>query len=218
MSVEARWNIIKKHSELCPACFGSHQLSNCRSNRSCHCGSKEHNTLLCREIAESSTTSVQSNGSIDVPHDDGKQIVGNVSMIKRLPVYVRIVPLQATSATGESVTLYALLDSGSDVTLVSCDAVHRLKLKGKKFTLRLHGVNDSRDMDAEEVSFSIKGFHPSCVQHELRNVTCVSYLPDHTRSIPSSTITERHHHLQDIEFPSVTCNNIDVIIGADWKP
>ena len=213
MSIVSRQSFVNEQPNLCPACFGTHSLTTCKSRFKCQgCGSDEHNTLLC---PQTSTNATQSDNPPE-SDTDFKQSVSFSTLGKQHPVYVRVVPLKA-SANGKSIDLYALLDSGSDTTLLTRNVAKRLKLKGKPFHLRLQGVTSSKDMKAEEVSISIQGIHPECDKHQLDKITCVPYLPNHSGSLPSSNITECHPHLHDIEFPLISKEGIDLIIGADFE-
>ena len=234
LSVNERWDRIKKiEAIICPACFGEHKLNKCESKYDCNtCHSTRHHSLLCNakkagnpENASASaavnvTTSPATTDRADISDQDVLSLaVTNPKMVSSCPVYVRVVPLLATSSTGTSARIYALLDSGSDSTLCTDRLVSLLKLSGKPCQLRLEGVNGTKSVPALEVSFLIKGTcNGTQVTAQLNSVTSVPSLPRHAQSIPSATITSRHPHLADLQFPPVSACQIDIIIGADQEP
>ena len=225
-SVEERWKYVKKNADRCPACFGLHKLKECKSKYSCqNCGYRDHNTLLCRKPPQQQGHASSVRSTDDAAGESSSETTpkahvtsASPSSFYKPPVYVRVVPILAYTPTGNSAEIYALLDSGSDTTLATRDLAHKLNLKGRQFNLRLEGVTNVKDMHAMEVSFSIKGLHVNNPEvFNLTHVTCVSSLPSHSRSIPSSSITARHAHLQDLEFPLLPRDCIDIIIGSDHE-
>ena len=235
-SVDERWKCVKKiESIICPACFGDHKIPNCKSKYSCqHCGKKTHHSLLCngRNAAKtgkvSASTVVNATDtpppSSDIENNVERSAISTPALNQMTaalgPVYVRVLPLFAFSPSGSSVLIYALLDSGANSSLCTDRLVARLSLSRKPLQLCLEGVNGTKTRSASEVSFSVKGASGDSPQEvvSLKSVTSVPSLPTHAQSIPSKTITDRHSHLSDLQFPSVAASKIDLIIGADYEP
>lgn len=223
ISVEERWEFIRKHGNICKACFGIHDHKHCRSRYVCkHCRKGDHHSKLCQnESHDDNSASFSAVISEAEPTIDEKSTSPSSSEScsasgYKYPVFVRVVPLVVSSTKGSgSSVIYALLDSGSDTTLGTTTLKDTLKLHGKPLKLSLQGVNDHKTINAVNISISVKGTHEGADTFNLDSVVCVPSLPSHCRSIPSNSITSRHTHLQDINFPEVTSDRIDLIIGAD---
>ena len=217
-TLSERWQFVESNANVCQQCFGSHLKSSCRSTYSCReCGKKDHHTMLCRNPRQ--TTEIAPEDSTGNDFNKSTSHVSSTSATAHdAPVYVRVVPLSITSSSGSTAMIYALLDSGSNKTICTVRLAQLLQLNlatkpGCK--LNLEGVHGVKEINAKEISFSIRGTGDNCKKFSIENVPCVRTLPSHVRSLPSSSITKQHPHLADIKFPAVSEEGIDLIIGTD---
>ena len=216
LTVPKRWEFIKKAGNICEACFGKHKISDCKSEFCCRtCKKFDHHTKLCKEVDSNRAAATTSVSEVSSEVDGVLTSTVNSTCASIYPVYVRVVALRAFNADGVSVPIYALLDSGSSITLCSEQVASKLKLTGRSCSLTLQGVNSKQELSSKIVSFDIKGVHKDAKSFKLKSVTCIASLPGHASSIPASAVTARHEHLQDIAFPSVSADKIDLLIGAD---
>ena len=114
-------------------------MSKCKSKNTCSkkdCSAKHHTTLI--QIFHEYFTSNQTNGSKKRRKEDPKQNL-SIRRMQILPVKVKTI--------GGRTTTYALVNNGSQITLIRDGFVQGLKLKGYKKTISISSVID----EVEEV-------------------------------------------------------------------
>ena len=183
---------------LCFNCLSrGHVLKNCKSDFSCRIdgSSKKHHTLL---------------------HDEPRVNINVSSNISNTKVtYLQVLPIYVSNGTG-SIKVNALLDSGSDSTLVTKTLADKLKLTGKDQPLTLsNAVCTSTRTMSKLVNFQISSpSHPSKIL--ISNAWVVENLDLPPFTINSNTINKQWNHLQDIQIEIDNSEEISVFIGADY--
>lgn len=223
-----KWAFIQGRSDICQQCCRNHPVTDCNTLFLCHfCGKKDHHSILCSKNPDNGKSSA---------HTDNKKTSNNGSGSSALvtsgfsnpttslgPVYVRVVPVTVTARSGESVNVYALLDSGSNTTLGTHELAKFLGVnESNKKKMKIEGVNSVCEVEALEISVTISGcgvpaHDANNNSYQLHHIPCIPSLPAHSPSIPRSSITAQHPHLSDIQFPLIERNQIDLIIGADYE-
>ena len=104
----------------------------------------------------------------------------------------------------------ALLDSGSDSTLISKTLVDKLNLCGGERSLTItNKMSTKLKIKSKLVNSSVSSnFHPSRI--EISNAGVVDNL-----NLPSYTITKDFSHIRDIDLERTSDKSISILIGTD---
>lgn len=206
---------LVKNNRLCFNCLSSnHHVKQCKSTGRCRvsgCG-KPHHTLLHYERKEEKSDSSNTQ-TTDVTK-------GNFSVSTKIAsheVLLQVVPLRVTSMSGNTLTTYGLLDSGSDITMIDPSLALLLGMKGNPSKLCLSTVSDPA---VEESGLKVK-FKISSV--DAVNDKCISV--DSAWAIRDLSIPLKHAevlkdvtnwpHLQNVPFPEVERKKVSVLIGTN---
>jgi hypothetical protein len=120
--------------QLCLNCLGKHRVRNCRSTFACRTCAQKHHTLLhdCYKRPDPPKRAPES---------------ASVNMVR--PLHLNRVVLLATaqvivcSPTGKQTQTRALLDSGSEITLIAEHVVHQLQLPRMSSSLNICGIGET---------------------------------------------------------------------------
>ena len=118
-----------KKSKLCFTCLGrAHSAKDCMSKNSCFvegCSKRHHTSLHGYDSKDKPQINVDNESKL-------KENSAFNGILNSGPseMYLQVVPVTLRSPNGRSFSTYALLDSGSHVTLVRKDIAQKMKLKG----------------------------------------------------------------------------------------
>lgn len=209
MSINERLNTVRNY-KVCSNCLSpSHDLNRCTSLHNCmSCGARHH-FLLHQELSHSAST-FYPEASSSVP----SQINTNVARIVKRRVLLATANIIVQGPSG-AIEARALIDKGSEATLVTDRLVKALGLKKRRIQTDIVGIGDTHvesctsfvDLDFQSYS---KKFSSTAQAFVLQKITTV---------VPSEKIENVNWpHLEgltlaDPEF--FTPNKIDVVLGAD---
>ena len=144
-------------------------------------------------------------------HDESRVNINVSSNISNTNVTYLQVSLIYVSKGTRSVKVNALLDSGSDSTLVTKMLANKLKLTGKDQPLTLSNVvcTSTKTM-SKLVNFQISS------KIRISNAWVVENLDLPQFTINSNTINKQWNHLLDIQIEVDNSQEISVLIGADY--
>ena len=151
-----------------------------------------------------------------LPHDESRVNINVSSNISNTKVaYLQVLPIYVLNGT-RSIKVNALLDSGSDSTLVTKTLADKLKLTEKDQPLTLsNAVCTSTRTMSKLVNFQILSpSHPLKIL--ISNAWVVENLDLLRFTINSNTINKQWNHLQDIQIEVDNSQEISVLIGADY--
>jgi len=190
-----------KENNLCFLCFNStdHQARNCPRKQLCDVGdcNKRHHPLI---------------------HGADRVFVGTSSKnCAPTTVLLQIVPIVVTSQEGSNVQTFALLDSGSQTSLVLEDFANKVGFDGITSTLHLGTVN-SRDeaVRSRKVSFKVSAVNKVEDSHEV--------VVEEAWTVPQLNIPEQKvtrdmlkdlPHLSDIPIPEIDSGAVTILLGAN---
>lgn len=187
---------------LCINCLYDHHGNKCHSLKTCSKCTKHHNTLLHDALAKSNSPPNKIKDSVNVSQNKSSEILLATALIKVL------------AADGTHITMRALIDQGSQISLITENAAQRLKLPRR----RCHGVvfglgaHTNNSKGSVEISASaVQGdftFNTEAII--MKNL--INNLPNHTFSKPTWTHIE-HITLADPEFH--ISRPVDLLLGAD---
>ena len=192
-------------NKLCWNCLSkAHFVKQCKSKYRCKidkCG-KHHHSLL-HEPEPPDKKHPQENKGQTLPVLVNSHHKGNC--------YLQVIPLILTNGSFK-VKTNALLDSGSDSTLVSQDTADKLRLNGENRQLQISNVFNTQISHLSKlVEFNISSdMHPNPIK-----VSHSWVVPN--LDLPKSKILQNIHdwpHLRDIKIPTNNYN-VTVLIGTD---
>ena len=213
-----RKNFVKEQ-KLCFNCLSkAHMLKECQSEFRCRVDGcrQKHHTLLHKEPLDNqngnSDNRKQSPPQNNIPTD------GNVNSFSKSNLcrpFLQVLRVYVTDINGKRLKFNALLDSGSDSTLISKTLADKLKLLGKQHRLNLCNVlNHKSTLIWKLVNFSIcSDIHPEKVQ--IQNAWVVEHLNLPKHEINPDHLRNKFSHLKDVDFHLSDVDNVSILIGAD---
>ncbi|XP_044760801.1 uncharacterized protein LOC123318251 [Coccinella septempunctata] len=159
-SVEKRKRFIQLHRR-CYSCLGRHSIANCNSKNCCRkCGSRKHNTLICFQRSNIEGATVSDNSSrgktsvdstpavqkIDMPSTSkGSKIVNTCSCSAvNTTCLLGTARARVRDINGLWQTCRLVLDSGSQMNLVTSKFALRLGVPKRKCKLQISGVGNNQ--------------------------------------------------------------------------
>ena len=197
----AERNNFVSDNKLCFNCLSKgHQLNDCKSDFRCredNCNRKHH-TLLHQELKAGDLTINNCNKDRDIDNT----------------TYLQIIPVTIHNNTN-SVKTWALLDIGSDATLISEEIADELKLKGKMRYISVSNVMSMENkLPSKLVNFSVSSnSHPE--KDNISNAWVVKNLTVQTRRMDSKNIAANYPYLANIAIDTQTPSQISILIGTD---
>lgn len=127
----------------------------------------------------------------------------------------RCVPIQLVSDTGRRVKINALLDDGSNMTLLSERTANELGLTGDPLEMSYRTVSgESFEVNSSSVEFYIESLDGSYKKWISANT--FPSPADKTIAINWNDYKENWPHLKDINFPEMTNDQVDMLIGNNF--
>ncbi|XP_071581815.1 uncharacterized protein [Temnothorax nylanderi] len=226
-TVEQRLAIIAKH-KLCFNCLGSHRASACRVTKRCtKCRSKHHTTIhrFKDKQTDSDQTAVKAEQKADSASTSTKEqalqsnakAVNSTSLSGSTPcVLLATAQIIIEGPNGEFTKARALIDQGSEISLITERIVQRLHIPRKHSFIPLIGIGAQKTRKTKGV-VTLK-FKPH-FNSDYEGFICAHILPKLTASLPSLRCDESAwEHLKNLQFadPKFTVpGSVDVILGAD---
>ncbi|CAH8572859.1 unnamed protein product [Schistosoma guineensis] len=128
-------------------------------------------------------------------------------------VCLGIVPVRLYGPKG-CLETYALLDSGSDTSLVCEELINQLGIKGKETSIRVATVNGTTNCDCLEVNLEVFSLDEQG-SIRINKVYTTKKLPiDHATPLTELQL-KRWNHLKDITLPRLQSNFVGILIGCD---
>ncbi|XP_015760861.1 PREDICTED: uncharacterized protein LOC107340022 [Acropora digitifera] len=148
-------NDFSKQHKICFNCISSslHNSKKCKSLIRCKvqgCGKAHHTLLHFAEPKENvNRETVDQNIGVNqnsVP-DQGTLSTVSSAASDSCDVFLQVIPVKVISNSGNQITTYGLIDSGSDITIIDPSIVKLLNIEGAPSKLTLTTVNNA---DVEE--------------------------------------------------------------------
>ena len=218
---------------LCNKCLAKgHIAKNCpKTNFKCRvaeCGA-EHHTLLHQpkdlppeqeQTKRDVKVDKSENGAGDQRQSTSKECKESVAATtageKR--VCLGVVPVRVRGCEGtQEVETYALLDSGSEVTLCHERLMETLNLGGDRLKFTLTGINGSAEVESQLIDIHVESLDGSTAV-ELTKVKTVKQMPVSKGCIAKKMDLKKWPHLQDIEIPELNDDEVMLLIGLKEQP
>ena len=188
-------------NKLCFSCLSKgHQLNDCKSDFRCredNCNSKHH-TLLHQELKAGDLTT--NNCNIDTDIDNS--------------TYLQMIPVTTHNNTN-SVKTWALLDTGSDATLILEEIAHKLKLKGEMHNISvLNVVSMENKLPSKLSNFSVSS-NSNSERVNISNAWVVKNLTTQTKEMDIKNKAAKYRYEADIAIDFQPPSQISILIGPD---
>uniref|UniRef100_A0A2S2N8A8 CCHC-type domain-containing protein n=1 Tax=Schizaphis graminum TaxID=13262 RepID=A0A2S2N8A8_SCHGA len=216
MSITERQDVVFRN-KLCYNCLHpGHQVRQCRSSNCNECG-KRHNTKLHNDSMLRSSTSENepSSSNQDQPVVNYvEQANNNPTALKQIMLATAVVSL--TNSTGHHIPCRAILDSGSQVSLITKECASRLHISGVHSSLSIAGIGSIAAKTGTMINTTmcsrLSNFEASINFHVINSIT--NKLPSYNVDIQQLNIPDTIMNcLADPGFYKP--GNIDVLLGAE---
>ena len=164
--------------------------------------SKGTNTDISRDI----TTSQQENAVL------GNQVNSATGADEKICLSVVPVRVKAKDGNGAVVETYALLDSGSEVTLCHERLRKRLGAKGAGLNFTLSGMTGSMTVKSQLIDITVTSIDGRA-SVDLSNVRTVKEIPISASCIAKRRDVQVWSHLDGIELHELNVNDVMLVIG-----
>ena len=218
---EERLQVMTK-AQLCHNCFRyGHIAVGCLARSACEVQGckRRHHTLLHPpsppQMMEGRVKVTDQGTQVDsgTPLRSGQ---ANSTSAKVGKVCLRVVPVKVRGHDArKTVETYALLDSGSDISLCDKNLAVELGVQGhqKTFYLTTQEKEDSPRI-GHEFSLTVEALD-GIDKVEVKRLWTVDRLNASSRSIPSEQDARQWPHLVDIKLPSISEQDVRLIIGTN---
>ncbi|CAH8548192.1 unnamed protein product [Schistosoma haematobium] len=198
LTVQERWSHAKVNG-ICFVCLRQgHKVNECKLEKRCNVNSceKKHHSLLHSE-------------------SDKPGIPNCCGFTKSLSsqVCLGMIPVRLVLGNAEMVG-YALLDNGSDVTLIKSSCLRYLGLKEDRASVVVETVSGNRTMTVTKTPFEVYSLDRS--EHvTIEGALIVADIPGHkpTRSAVNNLV--KWPHLRDVPIGNLDSEEVLLLIGCD---
>ncbi|XP_074641172.1 uncharacterized protein LOC141898924 [Tubulanus polymorphus] len=130
-------------------------------------------------------------------------------------VFFQVLPVTVQGNNGRRIATHALLDSGSDVTLIHEDLADELGLPGEKQLLTISTLNSSVARQSRCVTFTVRGNDPDS---KVVNISR-AWTTHNNINCPPQTFSEvslnKLSHLNGLSFTDYSPCQVKILIGAN---
>ncbi|RXS50543.1 hypothetical protein ETB91_15250, partial [Lacticaseibacillus rhamnosus] len=131
---------------------------------------------------------------------------------ERCDVALGVIRVKLRGPTGE-ILVNALLDSGSDATLVRLEVIQQLGLTGKTEMLSMATLNGERRIQSCRVTLEVGAV--DSVEMQRVSAWSVDHLPNASGFIPNPEQLKKWEHLNCLQLPAHSDEPISLLIGMD---
>ncbi|KAH9631294.1 hypothetical protein HF086_003730 [Spodoptera exigua] len=133
---------IVTQSNICKNCLFSHDGNECTSTKRCKSCQGNHHTILHEACMQSSKHQSSSSSSTSGPSakTPNKQPNANHVAVDDEELLLTTLSINVRCSDGTYITLRALLDQGSQISLISENAVQRLGLQRRRYNASVSGI------------------------------------------------------------------------------
>ena len=208
MSTDERIKAVKEKG-CCFRCLQQGHLAiNCSSKKKCGINgcTKLHHPDLHQSLPTPSATSAEKEKKPDT-------ICSSVTTPDP-SVLLAVIPVNI-QFNGRQVNVLALLDPGSQVTLLKSDVAAKLGMKGVNRSLKVKTVQKNvAKMQATQVSFTILSADPA-VEFTVECAYAVQDLSLMHKAVGLQRLKREWRHLAGVEFAPQKSTSIELLIGMD---
>ncbi|XP_055600296.1 uncharacterized protein LOC129749360 [Uranotaenia lowii] len=192
---------------MCRRCLAPHGRWPCRNKQPCGingCPEPHHKLLHPGSCSTLKSQGSESSVSVTAHHQHQQ----GTTFFKILPVTLH--------ANGKSVSTFAFLDDGSDLTLVEDELIDELGLVGERIPLCLQWTSNvtRSESNSRKVEIGISGASNNRI-HQLANVRTVESLELPKQSLDYESLSKQFPHLSRLPISSYRTAVPRILIGVD---
>ncbi|KAK2920579.1 hypothetical protein Q8A73_000064 [Channa argus] len=191
-----------------------HMSRHCQEVVNCQLCSGTHNTLLHVKPKERQSVD-RDNLAVFNGLVNSKRKQNFDDMPKNTECILAIIPVRVKAKKGNKViTLYAFLDPGSTATFCTDELLDELNLRGKKVSLIVTTMTESKVVTSTMVTELEVGHLNSNTFIELKEVFSQKAIPVSRNNIPRQEDIDKWPHLKGVQVPLIDAA-IGLLIGTD---
>jgi hypothetical protein len=115
---------------------------------------------------------------------------------------------------GQSTTVYAFHDSGSELTMLRKSTAKEIDLRGVRISQCCKGMNSTEKTEMELADLRIQGLEGNRY-YTMKDIRIAQKLPQLRKSLPNTLNTDVHGKFKAISCPTISREQCDLLIGAD---
>ena len=227
-----KWKVVRDQN-LCIKCLQSgHFARDCPQTQfKCRVDgcNRDHNTLLhprpedprppsadpgqSRERVTGTNTSSDTSGVTS----ERSAVTAATGAGERVCLSVVPVKVLAKGSNSIPVETYALLDSGSEITLCHESLKEILGISGTRLDFTLSGITGSTRVESQQVDLIVMSMDES-VTVELPNVRTVKHMPITESCIAKKEDLKHWPHLHDVELQQLDIRSVMLVVGLKDNP
>ncbi|XP_017474322.1 PREDICTED: uncharacterized protein LOC108364948 [Rhagoletis zephyria] len=212
LSVNNRWKLVKAN-RLCFGCLQrGHSLLECRSKKEwglddCN---RNHNLLLHQAVNLKGETSASVQPAVMSPIQANSEHLLNCRVDNQSTCLFKILPVSLVGPR-KCITVYAMVDEGSSITLLEEGIANELGVKGRVVPITLQWYNENQITERSRVvNLDIKTEH-NTMPSQLKNVHTVKSL-----DLPIQTFNRsQFRHFDNLPIASYVAAKPSLLIGLD---
>lgn len=212
MSPDVKLATVSKHN-VCKNCLFVHEKNICNSTKRCKECNAAHNTLLHEACVSSDVTSSSAKPSTARKQQQSRQ--QNVNHIAGVDneILLTSVQMRVLCKDGHYINLTALLDQGSQISLITENAAQRLGLPRQHFNGAISGVGTLSNKGKGKINLRCKSIHD-----DYSFNTDVLIMPKLIKHLPSNTFDNAQYmHINNLPLADPEFNiskPIDILLDA----
>ena len=199
-----------KREKLCFNCLKKdHRSDKCNSkNRCLHSDcSEQHHTSLHDYFKKPKKEEGEDNTKVCISKTTSTQ-----------KIFLQIVPVRVKSSNGMFFQTYALLDNGSESTLIRADFARKLKLNGKKRSINVSSIKDTGEtVRVHEVAIEVRDDNNTSsfvIKEALAIEKDKFHMP--SQQLPLGYQSDKTwDYLHGLHLVNIEANKVTMAIGAD---
>lgn len=205
MTTDAKLKLIAKH-RLCKNCLYFHERNVCNSTKRCKICNDVHHTSL-------HNSNVDSNASTLNSKPQRQQHATNNVTSEDDEILLTTVQIRVRAIDGTYLTMRALLDQGSQTTLITENAAQLLGLPRQSLNASITGVGISAKRSKGKIQL-----HCLSIHDDYSFTTDALVMPKLVNSLPQITFeSKKYPHLQHIKLADPEYNiskRVDILLDA----
>lgn len=209
-----------KQLNYCDNCLVGHSKKQCQSKKRCRKCLKAHNTLIHEVSAGDQSASASKNfdtvtqrGNVATKEISTRS--SNASWDDASEILLATAVIRITGANGNQHEMRALVDQGSQLSLINEKAAQVLGLKRSRFKGQIFGVGEKENNAKGFMDITLQSNHSEfslCTSVVVMN-SLIKKLPNNSFTTPTSWNHIKGLQLADPKFN--TSRPVDLLLGAD---
>ena len=127
---------------------------------------------------------------------------------------LQIIPITISNGANYIKT-NALLETGSEATLLKGDIAKKIGINGDCKTLRITNViSETSEIESKQVSFKVS-FESYLNFFDIENAWVVSELNSKFQPINVSKLKKDYDHFRDLDLPSLNPGGVSLLVGTN---